>query len=400
MRNADRRLLQILPSAFPGISPAEARELRAGGEVKRYPVGEVLCHEGADEDVFYIILEGEVEVTKVINNREARFLKRLGEGDFFGEMALIHHAPRAATVAAVTPLTVLEINRQAFERILKRSSSVSLALVREISRRLRENDEMAIEDLRARARELAEAYQRLAEEEVWRREFLTNIAHHLRTPLTTVNGYLQFLQKGVLSADQIEKVMAIIHQNVQQIVALVNDILFLQEMDLVLGAFQPVDMVALARDVMSRFAERAAQNHVVLHLESETDLPPVLGDANALARALSALVDNAIKFSPDGGDVMLTIRLQDEWIVTAVADHGVGIEPERLPHLFDRYYHLDRQGERVFAGIGLGLAIARQVIRQHGGRIEVTSTPGLGSTFTVWLERVPVTQKENETKEA
>ncbi len=400
MRNADRRVLQILPCAFPDISPAEARELRAGGEVKRYSAGEVLCHEGADEDVFYIILEGEVEVTKVINNREARFLKRLGEGDFFGEMALIHNAPRAATVKAVTPLTVLEINRQAFERILKRSSSVSLALVREISRRLRENDEMAIEDLRARARELAEAYQRLAEEEVLRREFLTNIAHHLRTPLTTVNGYLQFLQKGVLSADQIEKAMAIIHQNVQQIVALVNDVLFLQEMDLVLSAFQPVDMVALARDVMSRFAERAAQNHVVLQLESEAGLPPVLGDAHALARALSALVDNAIKFSPDGGDVMLAIRLQDEWIVTAVADHGIGIEPERLPHLFDRYHHLDRQGEHVFAGVGLGLAIARQVIRQHGGRIEVASTPGVGSTFTIWLERVPATPKEKETKGA
>ena len=91
-------------------------------------------------------------------------------------MALIHNAPRAATVTAISPLTVLEINRQAFERILKRSSSVSLALVREISRRLRENDEMAIEDLRARARELAEAYQKLAEEGLRRREFLTNIA--------------------------------------------------------------------------------------------------------------------------------------------------------------------------------------------------------------------------------
>ncbi len=387
MNSTGRRVVQILPRAFPGISPGEARDLMAGGEVKHYPAGEILCHEGANEDVFYIILQGEVEVTKVINNREARFLKRLGAGDFFGEMALIHNAPRAATVTAISPLTVLEINRQAFERILKRSSSVSLALVREISRRLRENDEMAIEDLRARARELAEAYQKLAEEELWRREFLTNIAHHLRTPLTSVNGYLQLLQQGNIPAEQVERVLAIIYQNVQQITTLVNDILFLQEMDLVLGTFQSVDMVALAQEVIHRFAERAAQQRVRLHLQPEATLPTVSGDASALTRALSALVDNAIKFSPNGGDVRITIYQQEEWILTAVSDQGIGIEAENLPHIFDRYYHLDRQGEHVFEGIGLGLAIAQQVIRQHSGKIEVTSVPGKGSTFTIWLKK-------------
>lgn len=386
--NAIRDAAQIVPRAFPGISPEEAKEILAGGEVKNHPAGEILCHEGADEDTFYIILQGEVEVTKVINNREARFLKRLGPGDFFGEMALIHNAPRAATVKAVTPLVALEINRQAFERILKRSSSVSLALVREISRRLRENDEMAIEDLRARARELAEAYQKLAEEEVWRREFLTNIAHHLRTPLTAVNGYLHFLQRGAIPPDQIPNIVTIINQQVQQIITLINDILFLQEMDLVLGAFQPVDVVALSREVIGAFAARAEQNRVILHIESKEKPCLVSGDAASLGRVLSALVDNAIKFSPEGGDVKIAICRQDEWISIAVTDQGIGIEPEELPRLFERYYHLDRKGERVFGGIGLGLAVTRQVIQQHGGKIEVTSTPGVGSTFTIWLKKI------------
>jgi CRP-like cAMP-binding protein len=99
------------------------------------------------EDTFYIILEGEAEVTKVINPSEVRMLKKLNSGDFFGEMALIHNAPRAATVTAKTHLVALELNKKAFERVLKNSSTMAMTMVREISSRLRTNDEMAVEDL-------------------------------------------------------------------------------------------------------------------------------------------------------------------------------------------------------------------------------------------------------------
>ncbi len=157
---------KIIPHAFPGILPGEVAELINNSQIKNYPAGTILCHENAIEDTFYLILEGEVEVTKVINNIETRLLKTLSTGDFFGEMALIHNAPRAATVKTLTPLIGLEIHKEAFDRVLKNSSSVSLAMVREISRRLRENDELAIDDLRMRASELAEAYQKLAEQEM------------------------------------------------------------------------------------------------------------------------------------------------------------------------------------------------------------------------------------------
>ena len=107
---------EIIARAFPGITPDEVDELIRNGQVKTYPADEILCHENALEDIFYLILEGQVRVTKVINNIQDRLLKRLGPGDFFGEMALIHNAPRAATVRSVTPLVVLEINKEAFDR--------------------------------------------------------------------------------------------------------------------------------------------------------------------------------------------------------------------------------------------------------------------------------------------
>ncbi|MEZ0395876.1 MAG: ATP-binding protein [Anaerolineales bacterium] len=376
---------KIIPRAFPGITPGEVAELISNSQLKNYPAGTVLCRENAIEDTFYLILEGEVEVTKIINNHETRLLKTLGAGDFFGEMALIHNAPRAATVKSLTPLIVLEINRQAFDRVLKRSSSIALAMVREISRRLRENDKMAIDDLRMRAGELAEAYQKLAELDLARREFLTNIAHQLRTPLTVASGYLDLIQKGGLPAERLPEALDTVARNVHTIMALVNDILFVQEMDLIMAKFKPVDIEDVVQKVTAAYSQKAAQNHVRLLVEAAADLPPVAGDAGHLERALAALVDNAIKFSPQGGDVHIRLSEQGEQVMIAIQDQGIGIPPDKLPKIFNRFYHLDRSGDQLFEGIGLGLAITKQVIDQHKGRLEVESQPGQGSTFTLWL---------------
>ncbi|MGZ9223912.1 MAG: cyclic nucleotide-binding domain-containing protein, partial [Anaerolineales bacterium] len=238
---------RIIPRAFPGIKPAEIEELIGNSSVCTYEPGTVLCRENEVEDRFYMILEGEAEVTKNINNTEMRLLKTLLPGDFFGEMALIHNAPRAATVTVKTSLTALELDKAAFNRVLHNSSSIAMAMVSEISNRLRQNDQMAVDDLRMRASELAEAYQKLAEQELARRGFLTNVAHELRSPLMVATGYLQMLQKGILSGEQLTAGIDTVARNVQQITTLVNDILFLQEMDLVLPDFQAVDLNDVAR---------------------------------------------------------------------------------------------------------------------------------------------------------
>jgi signal transduction histidine kinase len=364
---------KIIPHAFPGISPDEVAELINNSKLVNFPAGTVLCHENALEDTFYLILDGEVEV------------KKLGVGDFFGEMALIHNAPRAATVKTLTELIALEIHKEAFDRVLKNSSSVSMAMVREISQRLRENDEMAIDDLRMRASELAEAYKKLAEQDVARREFLTNISHQLRTPLTTAGGYLQMLKKGAVPPERISEVMETVTQNVQQIATLVNDILFVQEMELILEKFEPVDLAELARLVVNRHADKARSRNIDLRVRSDLFLPPVMGDRQSLERAITALLDNAIKFSSQGGKVEIHLRRKNDQVALEVSDQGIGIQPEILPHIFERFYHLDKSGDQLFEGIGLGLAITRQVIEQHKGHLDVDSTPGKGSTFTMWL---------------
>ncbi len=378
---------RIIPRAFPGIRPDEIEELIANSQVQSYVPGAILCRENEIEDRFYMILEGEVEVAKVINNNESRLLKTLGPGDFFGEMALIHNAPRAATVTAKSTLTTLELDKAAFDRVLHKSTSVALAMVSEISNRLRQNDQMAVDDLRMRASELAEAYQKLAQQELARREFLTSVAHELRTPLMVASGYLQMLQKGIIQGEQLQAGIETITRNVQQIVSLVNDILFLQEMDLVLPEFQAVDMNEVAHTVVEKYATAAREHRVNLRLVPNLNLHPASGDTKSLERALMALVDNAIKFSPAGGNVIISLRDKGENVLVAVEDEGIGIATENLPRIFDRFYHIEKSGERLFGGIGLGLAITRQVIEQHQGSLDVSSTLGKGSTFTLTLRR-------------
>jgi len=380
----------IIPNAFPGISQLEMDELVTRSQVKNYPPKTILCREGKLEDKFYILLDGKVDVTKTINNSEERQLKELVAGDFFGEMAILHNAPRAATVISSTPVTVLEIDKENFDRVIQRSSSISSAMVREISRRLRENDEMAIEDLKMRASELAEAYQKLAEQDLARREFLTSVAHELRTPLMAASGFLHLLQKGAISGDKLPGTIDTVARNIQQITTLVNDILFLQEMDLILPKFQPVDMNAVAHEVANMYQDKAAGSLLTIQVKATENLPKISGDPKSLERALMALVDNAIKFSPHGGQVMINLCEQDNYVVVDVKDQGIGIGPEIIPHIFDRFYRIEKNTENLFSGIGLGLAITNQVIKQHNGRISVQSESGQGSTFSVRLKATKV----------
>jgi signal transduction histidine kinase len=378
---------EIIQKAFPGIQESIAEDMVQNGKIRTYPPDVILCLEGAIESTFYIILSGEVKVTKLINDSEVRSLKQLVPGNFFGEMAIIHDAPRAATVTTTTETSVLEIYKNDFARLLEHSSSISMAMVREVSRRLRQNDDMAIDDLRQKARELSTAYQQLAEVEFARREFLTTIAHELRTPLMTANGFLQVIRMGMLQGEALNSAINTISNNIQEIITLTNDILFLQEMDLILPEFKLCDVGAIATSAVEQLRTRAEKNKVSLRSNISSGLPPTKADSKSLERAFQAVLDNAIKFSPDGGEVLVEVGFARQQIWIKFIDHGVGIPAHALPRIFDRFFHMDEVNGYLFRGVGLGLSIARQVIEQHHGTISVDSRLGEGSTFTIQLNR-------------
>jgi signal transduction histidine kinase len=137
---------------------------------------------------------------------------------------------------------------------------------------------------------------------------------------------------------------------------------------------------------ISAFTRRAAGVGIDLKSECATDLPTLRGDAMRLEELVSNLVDNAIKFSPNGGEVLLkAVRVDDKTVQISVSDHGIGIPAEELPKIYRRFYQVDGSSTRKFGGQGIGLAIAKRIVEIHGGTIRVESQVGQGSTFYVTL---------------
>ncbi len=224
-----------------------------------------------------------------------------------------------------------------------------------------------------------------------RTEFIDNLSHELRTPLTTVSLLAETLSR---EADNPEVVLppkmrdriGKIEVETGHLVQMVNELLDLSRIESggTLMLVDGVDMGRLAAQSAERLRLFADRQGVTLRVEAPDGLPAIRGDAVRLGQVVVNLVHNAVKFSPDGGEIVVRARHEGTDVVTSVRDHGVGIPRDAQDRIFERFYKVDRARLRAEAGggTGLGLAIARHVVEQHGGRIWVESAEGSGSTFS------------------
>jgi two-component system OmpR family sensor kinase len=225
------------------------------------------------------------------------------------------------------------------------------------------------------------------------RDFVANVSHELKTPLTSIQGFAQALLDGTAGDDEARaKAARIIHEESDRLRRLVDDLLDLARLDAEQVAFmrRPVDLNALIQRVVDGLGVTAREQGVELH-GLERHLPPVIGDGDRLAQVLTNLIDNAIKHSSSGGKVRVEGEFDQKWLKIHVRDEGPGIPPDELSRIFERFYQLDkaRAGGRD-RGAGLGLAISREIIRAHGGELSANSEVGSGSTFTIRLPRVDI----------
>ncbi len=380
----DRRI-EVLRNAFPTVSDELLTYFAQNAREIRVAPGDRICQEGEIGDAFYLIISGRVQVSKFLAMGTQHLLSELKAGQFFGEMALVEEAPREASVDALEEATLLAITKQDFQEMLSAGPAVAMAIMRAMVARLRDTDRRAIQELGQKNDELAKAYVALRDAAQRRSDFLTVIAHELRTPLTSIKGYAHFIRLGMLKGDELTKALSVIVNNTDSIVRLINNILFLQELELIPPTFEPVDMHQLLHSLVDAVKTRAAENRLTFKLDVPEDLPKVNGDLDELAQAISALLDNALKFSPNGGEIVLSAEAHEGQLCLSITDPGVGISSEQLYHIFDRYNHLETAGDHLFGGVGLGLPIAKQVVEQHHGTISVVSHFGEGSTFTMTL---------------
>jgi len=217
------------------------------------------------------------------------------------------------------------------------------------------------------------------------RDFVANVSHDLRTPLTLIAGFSQALLDGTARADEAESSATIIHAEAARMQRLVEDLLQLTRLESGLFTLErhPVNVPSFVQDVVYRVTQACGEREIaVVRSAVPGDVPPMNVDAERLERVLRNLLDNAVQYTPPTGRVSVyATQRQPGWIEIAVSDTGQGIPQEDIPRIFERFFRSDKSRDRARGNSGLGLAIAREIIEAHGGTISVESQVGTGTTF-------------------
>ncbi len=216
-------------------------------------------------------------------------------------------------------------------------------------------------------------------------EFVSTVSHELRTPLASIIGFTEMLlsgQPGELTPTQRE-FLDISYQSSQRLLHLVEDLLAVSRIEAgrLQLSFEPLRMERLAASIVEAIKPLAEDKEIALSVESPAQLPSIEGDRNRLEQVINNLLSNAIKFTPEGGRVAITLAREDDHIKVGVADTGVGIPPDEISLLFQKFSRASSAAERAVEGTGLGLYISKAIVERHGGRIWAESALGKGSTF-------------------
>jgi two-component system phosphate regulon sensor histidine kinase PhoR len=221
-----------------------------------------------------------------------------------------------------------------------------------------------------------------------RRDFVANASHELRTPLTAIRGFAETLRDGAFEDPAVSRrFLDTILDHTRRLERLTQDLLELSRLESKSDRLplQPVDMRAVAGRVVQGLAVAASERQVDLAMEPALHDAIANADERALDQVLVNLVDNAVKYTPEGGKVWVRIVPDTEWAAIEVGDTGPGIAAHHLPRIFERFYRIDAGRAREVGGTGLGLAIVKHLVQRMGGQVSVESTVGKGTTFRVKL---------------
>jgi signal transduction histidine kinase len=388
MTNLDPK--ELLRPAFPGLEEEDLSELASVAEICSYPPNTVFCQEGAYEDTFYLLVEGHAHVRQYVDEESPRrLLHTLKPGDVFGEMALVLGGPRTATVDTDVPVTLLEIHKDAWMRVLRRSAPMAIRMIMQVTARSRDADKKNIVDLRDKNQDLRRAYHNLERLDKAKDDFIGVVGHELRTPLTVISGYANMLKgHSVISEDEnLNMLTDGITVGIGRLHSIINNILDVSKLDAAVLQVRrvPTSIIVLVKEVESDFESALKQRRIYFKSDDLDKLPFIMADSDLLYKVFYHLIMNAIKYTPDGGMITVSGKLihdegQEPMIEVVVADTGIGIDEEHHELIFEKFYQtgevrLHSSGTTKFkgGGPGLGLAIVRGAILAHGGRIWVES---------------------------
>ena len=235
---------------------------------------------------------------------------------------------------------------------------------------------------------------RLKETEQFRKQYLGNVAHELKTPIFNIQGYISTLLDGGLEDELINrKYLERAEKSIDRLINIVNDLDTISKLESSMNKLnlEKFDIVALAKEIAEQAEIEADKKHIRISVKGVENLPSpfwVLADKHYIGQVLVNLIINSIRYGKEGGQTRIRFRDMLDKILVEVEDNGLGIGKEDLPRIFERFYRTDKGRSREQGGTGLGLAIVKHIIEAHGERISVRSEPGVGSTFSFTLKKV------------
>ena len=250
--------------------------------------------------------------------------------------------------------------------------------------------EIAERDVQSWQQKQDQEISKLKDQEAFRREFLGNLAHELKTPVFSIQGYILTLLEGGLEDDTINKTFLERASNsTDRIVSILEDLdqITKLEIDALKMKFEDFDIVEMASESIASMELRAKDKKIKLSIQNEIEDIYVNADKKRIAQVLTNLLSNSISYGKENGETTISIIAIDELVTIEVSDNGIGIDQEHLPRLFERFYRVEKSRNRHEGGTGLGLAIAKHIIDSHNQKISVKSSIGTGSQFTFSLDK-------------
>ena len=362
---------------------------------RRCEPGEIVFKEGEGGDAMYVIWSGQMIALKG-TLRSPTILGYRGPGDVIGEMALLEDQPRSATIIALEFVRLLRIQRADFQKWVSEMPDIGMTIMSMLSARLRDADNVRLMEDRA-GRQLVKQVSRLETEKQQlidlqqvRQETSDLIVHDLRNPLGVLYGALNMLEL-MLPEDVLEQNREVLQlassacERMQRLVDSLLDVSKLEtgEMKLKLGA---VNLCPLLEDITRRQSLLVQHNNITIRVDID-QLPPVVADVDIVERVITNLMDNAIKYTPAGKEIVVSGEVQGDQLVISITDSGPGIRPEDRERIFERFAQVpEEQRLRGRRGFGLGLTFCRLAVEAHGGKIWVEPGPnGVGSRFAFTL---------------
>jgi signal transduction histidine kinase len=361
--------------------------------------GELICQEGEPGDALFLIRSGRAAIFKGSVDAPIVLTCRAA-GEFVGEMAILEDLPRSASVVALEEVQLIKMTRDDFQRLLSDSTKLDIGMLRKLSSRLREADDLitttthARRTLHSQVNELAAENQELLDLQRLREQTTDLVVHDLRNPLHSISGAVGMLQmvlpEGILQENH--ELFELINNTCARMQRLVDSLLDISRMEA--GetelALEPAHLPQLIQSAVTRVSPVLQSRGIASQVFMPAHLPRILIDIDKLDRVLINLLDNAIKFTPSGGQISVKAELRGAAVAVSINDTGCGIPPEQRDQIFERFARGSNGSSALVRGFGLGLTFCRLAVEAHGGKIWIEDGDGgIGckSIFTLPLER-------------